>query len=145
MPFPERVFTCGMLLFFTEIYKNYKLIGAFLLQEPGNRNRSLPVMFWVHGGSFMDGAGSEYGPDYFMDQDVVLVTVNYRLGILGFLNTEDSSAPANNGLKDLILALKWIQKNIRSFGGDPGKVTLFGASSGAATVHFVALAPAAKG
>ena len=102
-------------------------------------------MFWVHGGGFLDGAGSHFGADFIMDEDVILVTINYRLGILGFLNTEDGTAPANVGLKDMIFALKWVQRNIAAFGGDPKKVTIFGESAGAVSVHLLMLSPAANG
>ena len=102
-------------------------------------------MFWIHGGEFVDGTASDYGPDFFMDHDVILITINYRLGVLGFLNTEDGTVPANNGLKDMILALKWVQRNIAHFGGDPKKVTVFGESAGSASTHFLVISPAAKG
>ena len=115
------------------------------LQGDDKIKTGLPVMFWIHGGGFIDGTSSEHGPHFFMDQDIILVTINYRLGVLGFLNTEDGTVPANNGLKDMILALKWVQTNIAAFGGDPEKVTVFGESAGAASTHFLVLSPAAKG
>ena len=117
----------------------------FVLQALAEKNQDVPIMFWVHGGGFLDGAGSDFGADFFMDEDVILVTINYRLGILGFLNMEDGSAPANLGLKDIIFALKWVQRNIAAFGGDPEKVTIFGESAGAVAVHLLMLSPAAKG
>ena len=99
----------------------------------------------VHGGAYAGGASQNYGPGFLLDEEVVLVTVNYRLGIFGFLNLEDGSIPANVGLKDLILALKWVQRNIGAFGGDPGRVTLIGQSAGAMLNHVLALSPATKG
>ena len=69
----------------------------------------------------MDGTSSDYGHDFFMDRDVILVIINYKLGVLGFLNLEDGTVPASNGIKDMILALKWVQRNIPHFGGDPKK------------------------
>ncbi|XP_023317064.1 uncharacterized protein LOC106658523 [Trichogramma pretiosum] len=106
-----------------------------------------PVMVWVHGGAFNYGSGDDflYGPDYFMRRDAVLVTINYRLGILGFLNLEDKLAPGNQGLKDQVMALKWVRDNIASFGGDPDRVTIFGESAGAASVHYLTLSPMTKG
>ncbi|XP_011688875.1 PREDICTED: juvenile hormone esterase-like, partial [Wasmannia auropunctata] len=83
------------------------------------------VMVWIHGGGFFYGSGDEliYGPDYIVPKDVVLVTLNYRLGVLGFLNLYDKVATGNQGLKDVIMALRWVQKNISQFGGDPENVT----------------------
>lgn len=76
-------------------------------------------MVWIHGGGFVAGAGALTGPDFFLDEDVILVAPNYRLGPLGFLSTEDENCPGNFGLKDQVLALKWVQENIKQFGGDP--------------------------
>ncbi|GAB6028032.1 Carboxylesterase 5A, variant 2 [Chamberlinius hualienensis] len=80
-----------------------------------------------------------------MDYPVVLVTFNYRLGILGFLNTEDENSPGNYGLMDQVMALKWVQENIRHFNGDPNNVTIFGISAGGASVIYHVLSPLSKG
>lgn len=106
----------------------------------------LPVMVWLHGGGFSFGSGNSflYGPDYLVAEDIVLVTFNYRLGPLGFL-TAGPDAPGNQGLKDQLLALKWVQDNIAAFGGDPGQVTIFGESAGASSVQLLLLSPMAKG
>ncbi|XP_060845477.1 uncharacterized protein LOC132925065 [Rhopalosiphum padi] len=106
-----------------------------------------PVMFWIHGGAFYLGHSSPnmFGPDYFMDTNVVLVSINFRLGILGFLSTEDDVIPGNYGMKDQVLALQWVQENIDKFGGDPGKVTIFGGSSGGASTGYHMLSPMSKG
>lgn len=98
-------------------------------------------MVFIHGGEFEKGSGgsSDYGPGYLLDEDVVLVTPNYRLGVLGFLSTGDAVSPGNYGLKDMVLALKWVQKNIANFGGDPSQVTIFGQSAGAVSVELLAL------
>ncbi|NP_001165960.1 carboxylesterase clade A, member 5 [Nasonia vitripennis] len=107
----------------------------------------MPVMLWIHGGGFLFGSGDDisFGPDYFMTKRVVLVTINYRLGVLGFLNLEDEVASGNQGLKDQVTALKWVRENITNFGGDPDNVTIFGASAGAASVHYLCLSPLARG
>ena len=86
-----------------------------------------------------------HGPSFLMDQDVVLVTMNYRLGILGFLSLETDDAPGNLGLWDQREALVWVKKNIRYFGGDPGKVTIFGESAGSMSVNFHLLSPQSRG
>ncbi len=94
----------------------------------------------------MSGNGISYSPNFFMDQtSVILVNINYRLGVFGFLSTEDEIIPGNNGMKDIVLALKWIQTHISAFGGDPEKVTIFGESAGGAAVHYLMLSPMAKG
>jgi carboxylesterase type B len=78
-----------------------------------------------------------YGPDFLITEEVVIVTTNYRLGFLGFLSLKDPNlgVPGNAGLKDVVMALKWVQKNIHNFGGDPNNVTICGGSSGAAVVR----------
>lgn len=105
----------------------------------------LPVMVWIHGGGFTNGQGESYGPLPLLTKDVVLVVMQYRLGTLGFLSTEDSVLPGNLGLKDQRLALLWVQDNIRDLGGNPGQVTLFGESAGAGAVHFHVLSPMSSG
>ncbi|RZC41080.1 COesterase domain containing protein, partial [Asbolus verrucosus] len=94
----------------------------------------------------MLGSGHSYAkPEFLMDREVILVTFNYRLGVFGFLSTEDDVVPGNNGLKDQVLALKWVQDNIASFGGNPGSVTLTGLSAGASSVHLHYLSVMSKG
>lgn len=107
----------------------------------------LPVMVWIAGGGFSSGHGglSLYGPHYFLDKDVVVVSFNYRVGILGFLSTEDDVLPGNYGMKDQVLALKWVKKNVDKFGGDPTRVTIFGESAGGASVGLHLLSPMSKG
>ncbi|XP_049810114.1 para-nitrobenzyl esterase-like isoform X4 [Schistocerca nitens] len=107
----------------------------------------LPVLFWVHGGGFSVGSGSdqEHGPDFLVSYGVILVTINYRLGPLGFLSTEDSVVPGNAGLKDQRQALLWVQQNIARFGGDPQLVTLQGQSAGGVAVSYHLVANASAG
>uniref|UniRef100_A0A182QKT3 Carboxylic ester hydrolase n=1 Tax=Anopheles farauti TaxID=69004 RepID=A0A182QKT3_9DIPT len=93
-----------------------------------------PVLVFVHGGSFVAGSGEVYGVDLLMDNELVVVTLNYRLGVLGFLKHERQNITGNYGLKDQLEALRWVQRNIRYFGGDPERVTLMGHSAGAAAV-----------
>ncbi|XP_037520132.1 cocaine esterase [Rhipicephalus sanguineus] len=118
------------------------------IYTPGYRNGqtpSYPVMVFVHGGNFETGASSQYGPQKLVDKDVVVVTINYRLGILGFLSTGDSVCPGNLGLLDQNLALKWVRDNVAQFGGDPSQVTLFGQGSGAVSVFLHILSPLSQG
>ncbi|XP_049958539.1 acetylcholinesterase-like [Schistocerca serialis cubense] len=108
---------------------------------------NLPVMFYIYGGAFKTGSGSdqEYGPDFLVSYSVILVTVNYRLGQLGFLSTGDAVAPGNAGLKDQRLALTWVQRNIERFGGDPQQVTIFGHSAGALSTCYHFISPQSSG
>ena len=89
-------------------------------------------MVWIHGGAFVSGSGTygDFGPQYFMDQGVVVVTVNYRLGPFGFLTTTTEELPGNLGLWDQTLALHWVRDNIQFFGGDRDQLTIFGESAG---------------
>ncbi|KAK4887897.1 hypothetical protein RN001_004168 [Aquatica leii] len=105
----------------------------------------LPVMVWIHGGSFIFSSYQNTGSDYFMEKPVVIVSINYRLNVFGFLSTLNNDAPGNMGLKDQTAALIWIQENIKVFGGDPSKVTIFGGSAGGASVQFHLLSPRSKG
>ncbi|XP_065225810.1 esterase FE4-like [Planococcus citri] len=106
-----------------------------------------PVMFYIHGGGYLQGSGlSTYrGADYLMHRDVILVTINYRLNCLGFLNLGIPECPGNVALKDQLMALKWVKNNIKEFGGDPDNITLFGSSAGGACVNFFLVSPLAKG
>ena len=107
-----------------------------------------PVMVFIHGGAFILGSGTfqDYNPEFFMEeQKVVIVTINYRLGPLGFLYLDPQEVNGNAGFYDQILALQWVQQNIASFGGDPGSVTIFGESAGSNSVAYHILSPASKG
>jgi para-nitrobenzyl esterase len=110
----------------------------------------LPVMFWIHGGGYLAGSASEprHNGDFLPLKGVVLVTINYRLGVFGFLATSDlakeaGGAAGNYGLMDMVAALEWVKENIGQFGGDPGNVTIFGESAGSSAVStLMAAAPA---
>ncbi len=111
-----------------------------------------PVMVWIHGGAFVSGSGSErfYDGATLAGEGVVLVTINYRLGPLGFLahpalSAEQGGSSGDYGLQDQIMALGWVRDNIRSFGGDPGNVTVFGESAGGVSVAALLTSPEAKG
>jgi len=93
------------------------------------------VMLWIHGGGFTIGSGSDYDPIYFMEKDVVVVTINYRLGPLGFLTFGNDLASGNLGLRDQQLAIQWTRNYIQNFGGNPNKITIFGESAGGGSVH----------
>nr|BDU67888.1 carboxylesterase [Liposcelis bostrychophila] len=123
-------------------------INVYTPELPKSKNDKLKsVLVWVHGGGFSMGSGNSeiYGPDYLITEDVVLVTFNYRLGVLGFLSLGTVECPGNFGLKDMVLALKWVQKNIAAFGGDPNNVTIFGESAGGAAVQYLLISKATRG
>ncbi len=111
--------------------------------DPGGSG--LPVMVWIPGGAFVRGANSiaMYDGSSFARDGVVVVGVNYRLGVAGFPVLPD--APTNLGIRDQILALQWVQENIAAFGGDPGNVTIFGESAGGMSVATLVAAPPARG
>ncbi|GBP50147.1 Esterase FE4 [Eumeta japonica] len=109
--------------------------------------KPLAVMVWIHGGGFTCGSGDSdlYGPDFLIEQDVVVVTINYRLEVLGFLCLDIPEAPGNAGMKDQVAALRWVHKNIKYFCGDPDNVTIFGESAGGASVSYHLYSPMSKG
>ncbi|XP_023031652.1 juvenile hormone esterase [Drosophila willistoni] len=136
------------------IQKDYFLPNAIVYGEedclylniyrPVLRAGLLPVMLYIHGGGFFSGSASPsiIGPEYIMDTgEVILVTMAYRLGPLGFLSTGDWNMPGNFGLKDQHMVLKWIRNNIESFDGDRTKVTIFGHNAGAVATHMHLLNP----
>lgn len=106
----------------------------------------MAVMVWIHGGGFSYSSSTEFPGDILASfNDIIVVTFNYRLGILGFLNIPDTELKGNYGMLDQVLALQWVQNNIASFGGDPRRVTLFGQSAGAVSVSLQLLSPLSKG
>nr|BAC75712.1 carboxylesterase [Felis catus] len=108
------------------------------------KNR-LPVMVWIHGGGLMVGGASTYsGLVLSAHENVVVVTIQYRLGIWGYFSTGDEHSRGNWGLLDQVAALRWVQENIANFGGNPGSVTIFGESAGGISVSILVLSPLAK-
>lgn len=101
-------------------------------------NAKKAVMFFIHGGAFTEGDGTDgfYGADFIVEDDVVLVTINYRLGPWGFASFDLKGYTGNMGFKDQQMALEWIHRNIKYFGGDTNRITVFGESAGGAAVHL---------
>ena len=122
-------------------------------KAPGDVNKKLPVALWIHGGGYREGWGSEpeFDGQEWADKDVVLVSINYRLGVFGFLTHPEliqespNKVAGNYGIMDQIESLKWIKKNIAQFGGDPDNVTIFGQSAGAGSVKTLCESPLTKG
>lgn len=100
-------------------------------------SKKLPVMVFIHGETLQ--GSSFYGPDFLMDENVILVTFNYRFGIFGFLSLNSTDLPKNVGLKDQQFVLKWVHENIHKFGGDKKKVTVFGQGTGSSFTHLHSL------
>ncbi|MFX1536908.1 MAG: carboxylesterase/lipase family protein [Promethearchaeota archaeon] len=116
------------------------------IYTPQADDNKRPVMFYIHGGAFAIGSGSRprlYGGNLVKHGNVVVVTIQYRLGALGFLYMDNVSP--NLGLQDQVCALKWVRDNIDAFGGDPNNITVFGQSAGAQSVLYLLLMPQAKG
>lgn len=109
------------------------------------KNSRLPVMVWIHGGGLVVGGASTYdGLALSAHENVVVVTIQYRLGIWGFFSTGDEHSRGNWGHLDQVAALRWVQDNIANFGGNPGSVTIFGESAGGFSVSVLVLSPLAK-
>lgn len=120
----------------------------------GRAAKPYPVLVWIHGGAFANGHGGEWGPDggkSLVQKGVILVSINYRLGVFGFFAHPELSAEApdhasgNQGFRDQIAALQWVRRNIAAFGGDPGRVTIAGSSAGGSSVAALTVSPLAKG
>ncbi|KAF9185911.1 hypothetical protein BGZ51_000246 [Haplosporangium sp. Z 767] len=126
-------------------------LNVFTPKLNANKSGLLPVMFYLHGGSFTTGTGSDpaFNPANIASRgQVVVVTINYRLGLLGFLERVDaginrSTLPGNQGVRDMLVALQWVKSNIDGFGGDASKVTIFGESAGGHAVRTLLSMPAA--
>ncbi|XP_026749533.1 bile salt-activated lipase [Galleria mellonella] len=116
---------------------NCLYLNVYVPNVASLQNR-LPVMIWIHGGAFMTGSGRKltYGPKFLVKQNIILVTINYRLGPYGFMCLDIPEVPGNQGMKDQLLALRWVKNNIEAFGGDVNKITAFGESAGAMSVDL---------
>jgi para-nitrobenzyl esterase len=113
---------------------------------PAGGGRAKPVMVWLHGGGFSEGAGSDYDPRRLATAgDVIVVSVDFRLGVYGFYGLPGLDGSGTFGLQDQQAALRWVRENIGSFGGDPGTVTVFGESGGAIGTCLQLLSPGARG
>ncbi|XP_073950177.1 esterase FE4-like isoform X1 [Choristoneura fumiferana] len=108
-------------------------------------NSLAPVLVYIHGGSYIIGKGQTRGVGPLIKQNIIVVTINYRLGALGFLCLGIDEAPGNAGLKDQRAALLWVKKNIKNFGGDPAQVTLYGMSAGGASTELHVLSKTSEG
>lgn len=112
-----------------------------------NLKKLLPVMFYIHDGGYAAGNSNELikNPEPLVNKNVIVVVINYRVGAFGFLCLKIKGASGNMGLKDQMAALQWVHDNIKSFGGDPQSITIFGTSAGAASVNYLILSREARG
>ncbi|WP_183575289.1 carboxylesterase/lipase family protein [Mucilaginibacter sp. X5P1] len=136
-------------------YSGNKVIGSedclsLNLYTPKTDNHKRAVVVWIHGGSMTNGSGKGMNGHAFADHDdIVTITINYRLGAFGFLYMGDVdkryAQSGNCGVLDVIAALKWIKQNITSFGGDPNRITIMGESAGAKLISAVMVSPQSRG
>ncbi|XP_047513988.1 esterase FE4-like [Pieris napi] len=112
---------------------------------PDKQKQSLPVLFFSYGGTLYRGCGHIYRPDYLIRQDVILVTINYRVNIFGFLNLETPEVPGNAGFKDAAMALRWVKQYIEHFNGDPNNITGMGESAGAVVTTLLLISKMTQG
>ena len=148
--FPNRCIQAESGIFGQEVGATGEDCLYLNVVTPSTEGSHRPVMFWIHGGGFTQGSANGYdGSMLAIHGDVVVVTINYRLGLLGFLNLsplgDTYAGSANNGMRDQVLALMWVQENIADFGGNPDNVTIFGESAGGASVLTLLATPKADG
>ena len=141
---PQRNFLNNSII---EGQEDCLLLNIYVPAKAWNQDELLPVMFWIHGGSLTHGSNrfDFQGPQDYMDRNVIIVTINYRLGPFGFLSLGTNDVSGNAGFLDQNLALKWVQNNIETFHGDPKSVTLFGESAGSISVAAQFLSPMSHG
>src|SRR5579871_1032447 len=128
-------------------------LGLNVWTPARSASEKLPVMVWIHGGGFIIGASSQsiYDGEPLASQGIVVVSINYRMGIFGFLahpglsKESPQGASGNYGIMDMVAALEWVKRNIGAFGGDPGNVTVFGESAGGTAVCLLMVVPQAQG
>ena len=124
-------------------------LNVFTSRVPARADRVLtaglvPVMIYIHGGDWVSGSGN-IDPHPLVKNEVVVVSLNYRLGPLGFLNLRSQYISGNQGMKDQLMAMQWVQQNIYAFGGDRERVTIFGEGAGGSSVHLHMLSPLGEG
>ncbi|XP_031431607.1 cocaine esterase-like [Clupea harengus] len=142
LDFAEKL---SMAVEIPEVSEDCLYLNIYTPAKPAE-DAKLPVMVWIHGGALVLGSASFYdGSVLAAYQNVVVVLIQYRLGMLGFFSTGDDNAPGNMGFLDQVAALQWVQENIQSFGGDPSSVTIFGESAGGVSVSLQVLSPLSTG
>ncbi|KAH9514798.1 hypothetical protein Btru_023657 [Bulinus truncatus] len=146
----SKIFACMQselyLLPGEEMSEDCLTLNIYVKDIVKNYGKTRKVLVWVHGGGFVLGSSLPYEAGSFVtENDIIVVSIQYRLGVLGFLSTENEASPGNYGLWDQVLAIKWVKDNIASFGGDPDDICIAGESAGGASVSILSLSSAAKG
>ncbi|XP_025083330.1 bile salt-activated lipase-like isoform X2 [Pomacea canaliculata] len=139
--------SASILLQFTESTMSEDCLFLNVFRSSGTSQRNLlPVFVFIHGGAFVWGSSDIYSMGGLVTKgNIIVVTLNYRLGALGFLSTGDPTLPGNYGLWDQHLAIQWVKNNIQAFNGDPDKITIGGESAGSACVAYQTLTPLSRG
>ncbi len=136
---------CAQVDMFTKITSGSEDCLTLNIYRPSKASGNLTVMVWIHGGGYIGGEGKADDASILSRvENVLVVTINYRLGDLGFFNVPGTEAKGNYGLLDQIAALRWVKKNIASFGGNPNKITIFGERAGGASVSLLSVSPLIK-
>ena len=125
---------------FANFSEDCLILNIYVPHAFDGRPKQLPVMVWIYGGAFVEGASARYEAEALAIRgDVIVVTINYRLGMFGFIRSADGQLPGNQGLWDQHMAIRWVHNNIGAFTGDPNTVTIFGESAGSASVFYQSL------
>lgn len=139
---------CPQILPVFNIYKGKEDCLVLHVLTP-NVSGNLPVVVWIHGGAYVFGSGDQFPlvglAENLAKRGVVVVAINYRLNVLGFFTSQTTEFPGNMGMLDQVQALRWVQAEIRNFGGDPDQVTIMGQSAGSSSVSLLTYSPLAKG
>ncbi|KAJ8687651.1 hypothetical protein QAD02_023445 [Eretmocerus hayati] len=144
----QRDYTTGAVVGDEDcLYLNVFAPASIIKNGNESKAKNFSVLVFIHGGAFNTGSSNSslLAPTYLLDHNIVVVTMNYRLNILGFFSTGNDITPGNYGLKDIAMALAWVHDNIADFGGDPNSVTLSGQSSGAAAAQLLSSSKATEG
>ncbi|XP_025832708.1 venom carboxylesterase-6 isoform X2 [Agrilus planipennis] len=147
----NKWYTCAQLLLVVHRYvklgqEDCLYLNVYVPRERIYKNANFSVIDYIHPGTFkMLSPRMAAGEIFIMNKDVIYVNFNYRLGVFGFLSTDDEIVPGNMGLKDQTMALQWVKENIHFFGGNPDSITLIGSSAGGVSVHYHYLSPLSRG
>ncbi|KAJ8302994.1 hypothetical protein KUTeg_019390 [Tegillarca granosa] len=142
---PQPMGLFDALLPITDMSEDCLFLNVYVPNSVSSGSKK-SVLVWIHGGGYSLGQGNMYGSsELALTGDVIVVVINYRLNVFGFMTTWDSTAVGNYGLWDQIMALQWVKNNIEDFGGDPDSITLFGESAGGFSVSILSLLPQNKG